>query len=251
MTGPGFSIHILSTMDEMVDFLVRKWQDTAESAIARAGIFTAALSGGSTPSEFYRRLAILKGDMPWEKTHIFPADERFVPLTDTDSNIGMMKSLFLKEVNLPEENIHAVMTDAASPSEAAECYEQELKRFFALSDAELPRFDLICLGIGEDGHTASLFPGASEAEVPLMPGNVRLAVPVEHDLVKHSRISLTLPVINNAETVIVIVAGKHKATIVKRVVGDRDQGFPAGRVEPSRGRLLFVLDTEAASILDK
>jgi 6-phosphogluconolactonase len=251
MAKPGFSILIFSTRDEMADFLVREWQEAAEWAIARKGFFSAALSGGSTPGNFYRSLAALQGSFQWDKTHIFIADERFVPINDKDSNFGMINSLLLSKVDLPKENIHAIMTDAPSASEAAQRYEQEMKRFFGLSRNEIPGFDLICLGIGEDGHTASLFPGAPEAEVPLAPEKIRLAISVEHENIKYARISLTLPIINNAKHVIFIVAGKGKASIIKRVAVNRDQGFPAARVEPSIGRLLFVLDTEAASMLDK
>jgi 6-phosphogluconolactonase len=251
MAGSGFSIRIFDSRDDMADFVVRQWQETGEHAIAHRGFFAAALSGGATPEDFYRRLASLKNDFPWDRTHIFLADERFVPFSDKDSNFGMMNSLFLGRVELPEENIHAIMTDASSPSAAAELYEKELKRFFKLQGKELPMFDFIGLGIGEDGHTASLFPGSPEAGVPLVPEKIRLAVSVEREHIKYARISLTFPVINNSDNVVFIVAGKNKATIVKRVVADRDQGFPAARVEPSGGRLLFVLDSEAASMLDK
>ena len=250
MAGSGLGIHIFGRSGEMTAFLVQRWLETAKEAIKRKGVFSAALSGGATPSGFYRGLAILKGDAVWDDTHIFPVDERFVPRADKDSNIGMMDSLFLKHVDLAAENVHPVMADAPSPSVAADLYEQELRRFFGLSGTELPQFDLICLGIGEDGHTASLFPGVPEAEAPMVFEKVRLAVSVVHGNVKHARISLTLPVISNARNVIFIVAGRNKAAIVKRVVGDRDQGFPASRVELTNGRLIFVLDSEAASMLD-
>ncbi len=248
--GSGFGISIFKTSDEMSDFLVAKWRETAEGAIVRRGFFSVALSGGKTPADFYRRLAV-KELLPWQKTHIFMADERFVPFSDKDSNFGMLYSFLLDKVNLPKQNIHAVATDLSSPSDAARRYEHDMKLFFGLSGHGLPVFDLICLGLGEDGHTASLFPGAAEAEVPLMPEKIRLAIPVEHEYVKHARVSLTLPVINNASNVLFIVAGRNKATIVKRVVADRDQGFPAARVEPSHGSLMFLLDEEAASMLDK
>ncbi len=251
MAKQYFGIQVFGTREEMAEFLTGESLKIARSAIARTGRFSFALSGGATPGDFYRKLSAASDAFPWDGTHIFLADERFVPLSDGDSNLGMIKSLLLDKIRLPRENVHSIAVDVTSPSEAAGLYERELKSFFGLSGHELPRFDLICLGIGEDGHTASLFPGSPEAEVPLLPAKVRLAVSVVREHIRHARISLTFPVINNAENVIFIVAGKNKAAIIKRVAGDRDQGFPAARVEPSDGRLLFVLDSEAASMLDK
>jgi 6-phosphogluconolactonase len=163
----------------------------------------------------------------------------------------MIKSLFLSKVKIPQDNIHAIITDGLSPSKAAVRYEEELKRFFRLSRNELPVFDLIGLGIGPDGHTASLFPDAPGNQSSEVREKIRLAVSVEHDNVMYTRISLTFPVINNAANVIFVIAGDSKAAIVKRVIRDGDLGFPAARVDPSDGTLLFVLDSEAASLISK
>jgi 6-phosphogluconolactonase len=180
---------------------------------------------------------------------MFLVDERCVPFSDDDSNYGIIRSLLIEGLNIPEGNIHAIKADGLSPSKAAEAYEAELKDFFSLKGEEVPVFDFIGLGIGADGHTASLFPGSPEAEEPLVPEKNRIAVAVRREDIKHPRISLTLTVINNAANVVFIVTGKNKAAIVKRVAEERDQGFPASRVEPLNGTLTFVLDADAASML--
>ena len=242
-------IHIFDDRREMTEFLVQRWNQIALECIGRKGLFVAALSGGTTPADFYRALASARDALPWDKTHIFLVDERCVPFSDDDSNYGMIRSLLIEGLKMPEGNIHAIKTDGLSPAKAAEAYEAELKDFFSLKGEEVPVFDFIGLGIGADGHTASLFPGSSEAEEPLVPAKKKLAVAVRRDDIKHPRISLTLTVINNAANVVFIVTGKNKAAIVKRVAEERDQGFPASRVEPLNGTLTFVLDSAAASML--
>jgi len=251
MASPGLIIRVFKDKNEMTAFLVQKWREIADYAIARTGFFAAALSGGTTPADFYRGLAALKDSFPWDQTHIFLVDERFVPISDRDSNFGMINSLFLSRVKIPGTNIHAVIINESSPSKAAARYEEELKRFFKLTGTELPVFDLISLGIGLDGHTASLFPEAPESQSPELRQKIRLAISVEYDHVRHARISLTLPVINNAANVIFVVTGERKAAIIKRVIKERQVVFPAAMVEPSNGTLMFVLDSEAASLMSK
>jgi 6-phosphogluconolactonase len=251
MAKPGSIIHIFKDSNEMTAFLVQKWREIADNAIARKGSFTAALSGGTTPGDFYRRLAALKDSLPWDKTHVFLVDERVVPFSNRNSNFGMIDTLLLSKVKIPRENIHAIIINKSSSSNAAVCYEEELKRFFRLTRNELPVFDLISLGIGPDGHTASLFPGTPESQQPDVGEEIRFAVSVEHDNVTYARISLTLPVINNAANVIFVIMGEGKAEIARRIISERDPGLPAARVEPSEGTLLFVLDAEAASLIAK
>jgi 6-phosphogluconolactonase len=163
----------------------------------------------------------------------------------------MINSLFLSRVQIPGENIHAVIMHELLPSKAAARYEEELNRFFRLTGNELPVFDLISLGIGVDGHTASPFPGPPQSQSPEAREKKRLVVSVERDNVMYTRISLTLPVINNGANVIFVVTGKKKAAIVKRVIGERDLGLPATRIEPLDGTLLLVLDSDAASLVSK
>jgi 6-phosphogluconolactonase len=210
----------------------------------RKGFFAAALSGGTTPSDFYRGLANHQDDFPWSKTHLFLVDERFVPWDHPDSNLGMLRTLFLETVPIPKENVHPVMTSELALEKAADLYEQELQSVFNLTDTMLPEFDCIILGMGADGHTASLFPGEPE----LQEGQ-RLVVRIPQGSRPQARISLTLPVINNANHAYFIVTGKQKAGIVKRVIEEHDAALPATLVQPTKGELVFVLDTDAASLL--
>lgn len=242
-------IHIFDDKQEMTAFLVQRWSQIAGESIKSKGSFAAALSGGMTPADFYRALAAERDTLPWDKTHIFLVDERCVPFDHSDSNYGMIRSLLIGKLKMPEGNIHPIRTGMPSTMAAAKACEEELRRFFGLRGTDVPVFDFIGLGIGTDGHTASLFPGSPEAEEPMVPEKKRLAVDVIRDDLKHPRVSITLTVINNSKNVVFIVTGKSKAAIVKRVAEERDQGFPAARVEPSSGTLTFVLDSEAASML--
>lgn len=228
----------------MTAYLLHQWQEKAAEAIAQRGFFSAALSGGTAPIDFYRGLVDLR-DFPWAKTHIFLVDERFVPWDEPDSNYGMLRKLFLDAVGVPEENRHPITTSYTSPQEAAELYEKELLRFFHLTSASVPAFDYLSLGMGEDGHVASLFPGSAE-----LAEQTRLAVSIPGGRRPQARISLSLPVINNAQQVFCIITGKQKAGIVKRVLEEREAALPASLLQPTTGELLFVLDADAASLLN-
>ena len=155
--GQKRAIHIFAESVAAHDFLVKRWEYVSKRAIANRGRFTVALSGGKTPGDFFRRLAV-RPDLPWEKTHIFQVDERFVSPTDRESNLFLIRETLTKGASIPPENIHPITTEGITPEESAKEYERELRRFFHTDT--LPRFDLIMLGIGDDGHSASLFPGS-------------------------------------------------------------------------------------------
>lgn len=237
---------IFNDEEEMADFLVAKWKEIAEEAIAAKGLFTAALSGGKTPVVFYRRLAGIRESFPWRKTHIFLADERLVPFGHKESNYGMISNLLLKAVGIPHDNCHPIPVNEPSPDISAKKYGEELRTFFAIKQGELPELDLILLGIGQDGHTASLFAGS-----PALRNSKSLAAGVILDERGYARVTLTLPVLNNAKHVIFLASGKEKARIVKEVVEERDPSLPSSLVRPIKGELLFILDAEAGSLLSK
>jgi 6-phosphogluconolactonase len=242
--GDPTDVRVFAGREEMADFMERTWRETASGSIKARGLFCAALSGGKTPVDFYLRLAGLKDASFWNKTHIFLADERCVPPDHADSNYRLLRDTFLDSVLLPAQNVHPVTVEPSSPELSAARYEAELTNFFRLSRGMLPRFDLILLGIGEDGHTASLFPGSfAVTEMDHFTAHVLLGES------KHDRITLTLPVINNAENVVVLMRGENKSRIARRVIEARDSSLPASLVRPREGRLLFLLDRKAASEL--
>lgn len=236
-------VFIFPDQEEAADFIVKKWKDIAWKAVRERGRFLVALSGGKTPVIVYEHLSQLTKDLPWDRTHIFFADERFVPAEDSENNYRLINIHLLSHVPVPKERVHNVVTEGVSLEKAAHMYEVHLRRFF-FEQGGIPVFDLIMLGIGQDGHTASLFPGRNDHR-----GEKHLSVPVIADREPDKRISLTLKVINNAGNIIFFVIGKGKAGIVKKVVEDRNEAFPASLVTPAKGVLRYVLDASAASFL--
>ena len=246
LSNPKFrkNVFIFDHEDQMLKFMLKKWEDISKGAIERRGCFTAGLSGGKTPIIFYQRLAEWDSKSSWEKTQFFLVDERFISFDDKDSNYRMLKETLFEKVPIPQKNIHPIPTERTSLETSASEYEEDLRKFFKVSKGQYPAFDLILLGIGEDGHTASLFPG-SEA----LSERRHLTAAVVLDEKRHHRITLTLPVINHAEHVIFFVRGENKAFVLKKIIGGDDPSLPASMVQPRSGNLLFVIDREASSRL--
>jgi len=237
-------ILVFDTIEEMSDYFLRKWREASDMAIRHAGRFAVALSGGKTPSPLYNSLVAHGADLPWNKTHIFLVDERFVPHNDPDSNFGMIKNDFLEKIDIPNANIHPIYFNGTA-LDAASKYEEGIRIFFKLEDDQTPQFDLIILGVGEDGHTASLFPN-HEA----LSEKRRLVCTVVSRGLKNERVSLTLPIINNAKTIIFLVTGSGKAHIIREMIEEGDSRLPAFLVKPKRGGLFYLIDKEAASEID-
>ena len=215
--------------------------ELASKAIAERGRFTIALSGGNTPRALYELLARdYATTIDWNHVHLFWGDERNVPHSDIDSNFRMVKESLLDRTDIPLENVHAVpiLKDDTAAAVAIR-YAAVLQDIFGQG---IPEFDLILLGLGNDGHTASLFPGMSEQE---MMNGIVIAT---HSPVKpFERISLTLNVINNARNVFFLVAGEEKKQILKAVLADEgnsDSKYPAAHVKP-RGELVWFTDEAA------
>lgn len=238
--NPGSAEYVtFKKKDEMWQFMGAKWREISSNAIKDKGYFVTALSGGKTPVGFYQHLSTLKG-LPWEKTHLFIVDERFVPPDDEESNYRMLREHLISKIDIPPRNIHPISTVEPSPHIAAARYEEELVLFFKLPEGGVPEFDLILLGIGKDGHTASLFAGTD-----VLKEREHLVVPVILDVTLHNRVTFTLPVINNAKNVAFLVSGKRKAAVMKKMMGGNDNSLPASMVKPERGRLIFLMDVEA------
>ena len=228
----------------LINAVFEQWIVLSEKAIREENRFTIALSGGKTPVRLYQKLTDSSLKFPWSKTHIFLADERFVALNRPESNYNMMKENLLDKVDIPKKNIHPINIKE-TVSISAEEYEKDIREFFNLKKKELPIFDLIMLGTGQDGHTASLFPN----DKAIYEKN-RLANPVSLKSLEHERVTLTLPVLNNARNIIFLVTGENKAEIVREIING-DNNLPASMVKPENGKVFFMLDIQAGSGLER
>ncbi|MBF0358610.1 MAG: 6-phosphogluconolactonase [Magnetococcales bacterium] len=211
--------------------------------------FYLAISGGSTPRQLFQTLARAQFSdlIPWHKLHIFWVDERCVPMDHPDSNYLLAKQALFDHINLPPDNIHAIR-GAAEPNMEALRYAEDVKSSLPKGENGLPRFDLILLGLGGDGHTASLFP-TGEA---FKPGSENLLCRVaEHPGSRQKRISMNLPLLNGAAEVVFMVSGSEKSGVVADIFLQRDgfNNYPAALVSPESGKLTWYLDHGAAQLL--
>lgn len=217
----------------------------AGQAVSERGRFSWALSGGSTPRDLFHLLASdeYRGRMPWNVIHFFWGDERHVPPDHPDSNFRMAREAMLDAVPVPPGNVHRVPAEEPDASWAAAEYEATLRSFFELSEGEWPRFDLILLGLGKDGHTASLFPGGDAVNE-----RRRLVVAPWVEAQKTFRITFTPPVLNHARRAMFLAAGGDKAEALRAVLeGAREpERYPAQIVE---GNVSWWVDRAAARLL--
>ncbi len=220
---------------------------TARDSVTRRGRFVVAISGGSTPQRMNRMLAEEphRSEIEWDKTHIFWVDERCVPENDPASNFGTAKKDFLSKTPIPSTQVHP-MPGLALPEEGATLYQADLEAFFRTTDNDYPVFDLIFLGVGRDGHTASLFPGRKSMET-----SDRWVAVVKGGDPDVYRLTLTYTVLNRAKQIYFLVSGEKKATIVKTILENRQAELPAQKIQPSEGILTWLLDKQAASLLEK
>jgi len=242
-------IKVVNDLDEIsrtaTGIIVRQ----ASASGSSTGPFTLALSGGSTPRILHQRLSHQSSAMSrvsWNKIHFFWGDERHVPPDHAQSNYRMACETLFDLTPVPVQNIHRVPAEEPEAAAAAEKYERELRSFFNLEAGQLPRFDCILLGIGPDGHTASLFPGTRALQETW-----RLVVANYVEKFQTDRITMTAPVLSNAVQVIFLVSGKEKAEVLKEILeGDyRPDLLPAQLIRPVHGKLLWLVDEAAAGCL--
>lgn len=202
-----------------------------------------AISGGDTPQPFFRRLSEspYNENMEWKKMKIFWVDERCVPPDDSESNFGMVKKLLLDKIQIPKENIFR-MKGEEIPGDEAKRYAQEIKNNLPKDDNGIPVFDLMFMGMGNDGHTASLFPNQKLKDIA---DNI-CGVGQKG---KQMRISLTYDFINNAERIIFMITGDSKADLIKEIINDENVNYPAAKIKSKSGISEWWLDSEAASKL--
>jgi len=240
-------IRILTTPQELFEAAAEEVVCATKEAIKERGRFTIALSGGSTPRSLFNLLATnARNTLPWSSMFFFWGDERHVPPTDADSNYRMADEAMLSKVPVPAGNVFRIAAENPDASAAAEAYEQTLRTFFQWNTGETPRFDLILLGMGPDGHTLSMFPGSAGLQE-----KSRSVIANWIDKLRTNRITLTLPVANAARCVAFLVSGTDKAPALHEVLEGNAPGeqYPSKLVCPTDGKLIWFLDRAAASQL--
>ena len=245
------AIEVVATAADLYHTAAEEFIRVARAAIGAQGRFTVALSGGSTPKALYSLLAANYADFAWNRIFLFFGDERHVPPTDPDSNYRMVNESLLTKIAIPAENVFRVPAENPDAAAAASDYETQLRRFFELRPedrpGEFPRFDLILLGMGSDGHTASLFPDSAALDE-----QSRLVVANWVAKFNTHRITFTFPVLNRAAEVVFMASGADKANMLHQVLEAKNTPpLPSQRVQPSDGKLLWMLDEAAAAKLTR
>lgn len=240
-------IYIFKKIEELSRAAAMLFSQQSAQAILERNRFLVALNGGNTPTRLFHLLATdFRDNVEWRKVHVFWGDERCVPPTDTGSSYGQAWNTLLSHLPMPSANVHRIKGELG-PGEASKDYSLILKGF-APSPLEWPRFDLVYLGMGEDGHTASLFPGSPvEVSEPTLP------VSAHYQDRPANRVTLTPVVFNSARTIVFMVTGENKAVTLAEVLSDRHnpERYPVQRIRPTDGSLIWLVDEAAAGKLPK
>jgi len=236
-------VRVLPSDEELFRASAEKFCEIGKQAIREHGRYTVALSGGSTPKGLHYELATtFAKELPWDKVFFFWGDERHVPPDFPESNFRMAKETLLSKLPIPPENIFRMRGEIPDANQAAAMYEQWLREFFRPAAGQVPRIDFILLGIGPEGHTASLFP-----DTKALPEKQHLVV--GNYVAVHStwRITCTYPVLNNGANVMFLVDGASKADIVRTALKDPSANLPCQGVQPISGNLMWYLDRAAGA----
>jgi len=244
ITAPR-QMSLAKNYDELCLKAVEKILTLSHKAIRDHGRCTIVLSGGSTPQGVYSLMATRPycEQFDWKNIHFFLGDERWVPIDSPRSNYKMIIDSLFSKLNSPSYHFHPIKTNTSDVATSASLYEKELVHFFALKLNQFPRFDLVLLGLGIDGHTASIIPGH-----PAINESMHLAVGIEAKGYAEKRVTLTLPVLNQAHAVFFLVSGPDKAQVLQKIMEGKNS-FPAGKVNPQHGEVTWFLDQQAASLL--
>jgi len=244
MTTP--EIKVFANLEELSGQAARLFEGLAKSRARPKKIFSVALSGGSTPKRLYEMLAGSRRQIPWDRIHFFQVDERCVPPDHPESNYKMIRAALLDYASIPPLNFHRIVAEDPDRDAAARQYAQEMAQVLSPVDAQWPQLDLIFLGMGSDGHTASLFPGS-----PALDERVLWVRPNFSQRLGSFRLTLTYPVLNAAAHVVFLVAGADKAETLRDVLKGppRLSPLPAQGVQPAGGRLRWFVDQAAARLL--
>lgn len=243
--GTADNVSVFDTPEQVALAAAERFFTCAQEAIVDHGVFSVALAGGNTPRRVYELLASdpFKNLIEWSSVHLFFGDERCVPPDHPDSNYGMVYSTLISKIKIPSSSVHRIIGEG-NPAENAAAYEKELVTFFG--ELSWPRFDLILLGMGEDGHTASLFPGIDAANE-----ESKWVVATIMEKLEQDRITLTLPVLNHAAHVVFLVTGEGKAERLSTVLRPQPGAdrLPAQLIQPIDGTLEWLVDKAAASFM--
>jgi len=243
---PAPQVRIFPTSQELFRAAAKEFCAIGSRAIQEHGRFSVALSGGSTPRGLHEELVInFASALPWKDVFFFWGDERHVPPDFPESNFRMANETLLSKLPIPASNIFRMPGELPDANQGAALYEERLREFFHPAPGKFPRFDFILLGMGPDGHTASLFPGTKALQE-----NERFVV--GNWVEQHStyRITFTYPVLNAAANVMFLISGGgHKAEMVKKALQDPAANLPCQGVQPAEGKLMWYLDQQAASKL--
>jgi 6-phosphogluconolactonase len=237
-------VRVFADVDELSLRAAEAAVATINESVRSNGSFSIALSGGNTPRTLYRLLSTrFRDQIPWKKVHVFWGDERYVPLADPQSNYRMARESLLDAVPCPAENVHPMPTELPDPDLAAREYEKTLRNYFS---EDWPRFDLVLLGLGEEGHTASLFPGS-----PALNESKRWVVAVKTPAKTALRLTLTLPAITGASNIYFLITGSNKAEALHHVLtGSPDpKSYPASGIHRAKGTVIWWLDHAAAALV--
>ena len=235
-------VRVFGSPQELFHAAAEKFCKVGSDAIKKHGGFAVALSGGSTPRGMHQELVTnFASKLPWEKVFFFWVDERHVPPDSSDSNYRMTKETLLSKLPIPSENVFRIPSELPDAREVARKYEQTIEKFFRPAANAFPSFDFILLGMGPDGHTASLFPGTAALQE-----QERFVVANWIDKLNSFRITLTYPVLNNAASVLFLVSGDEKAEMVRVALKDPSANLPCQGVRPVSGELVWYLDKGAA-----
>jgi len=227
-------------LDELSESLAREIAALINKEPRTNNYFSLALSGGNTPRTLYHLLGTTYAkSVPWSNVHIFFCDERYVPQDDKQSNYRMVKETLLDSISIPQGNIHPIPTGSKNSVEAAEFYEQDLRKYFADHGAT---FDLVLLGMGKEGHTASLFPNSSALDE-----KKKWTAAVEVQAVPPKRITLTYPILNRATRIYFLVSGSDKKDVLTKILNDAAdfQLYPASGIHPQNGKMVWWIDSAA------
>ncbi|MCL4550732.1 MAG: 6-phosphogluconolactonase [Bacteroidetes bacterium] len=240
------SVKIFSSKEELAIKFCEEFFFLSERYRERKKFFNVALSGGKTPEIIFQTLAdIYANKINWKNVRFFWGDERCVPPDDPESNYGMTKKFFLDRINIPPENVYRIFGENNPIDETLRYQEQFLKLFY--DDITNAKFELTMLGLGDDGHTASIFPNSLQ----LLSAQELFAV-AEHPVTKQKRITATRRLINNSEKIIFLVTGENKSSVLREIIGRQNNylEYPAAYIEPTSGTLEWYVDESAASLLN-